>query len=91
MAKPDWGWYTQKGTNLYAHIFDRDAHYVRMKGLHGKVKRVRRLSDDAKIIPARPVQAARNADDVIIRSDRSTFIDREFLPHGYPLDLLMSF
>lgn len=47
--KPEWGYYTQNGNLLYAHIFDGNIGAIPISGLKGKVKKMRMLSDGSEI------------------------------------------
>lgn len=55
--KPDWGWYTQKGDKLYAHIFERGIGPIRFQGLAGKVDYAQRVDTGADISLSTPWQA----------------------------------
>jgi len=48
-AKPEWGYYTQNGDFLYAHVFDGNIGALPLVGLNGKVKKARLLFDDSEI------------------------------------------
>lgn len=47
--KPEWGYYTQNGKYLYAHIFEGNIGALPLKGLKGKAKKARLLSDGSEI------------------------------------------
>ncbi|MFA5645517.1 MAG: alpha-L-fucosidase [Candidatus Ratteibacteria bacterium] len=49
LPKPDWGFYTRKGSTLYAHILDKSIGSVRLRNLAGKVSRARLLSDGSEV------------------------------------------
>lgn len=49
LAKPEWGRYTQKGSVLYAHIYDRGIGPINFRGLNGKVRRARLLADGSEL------------------------------------------
>ncbi|PHO07026.1 alpha-L-fucosidase [Thermoanaerobacterium thermosaccharolyticum] len=49
LPKPEWGRYTKNGRKLYAHIFERGLGPIALKGLKGKVKKARLLSDLSEI------------------------------------------
>jgi len=49
--KPEWGYYTQNGNKLYAHIFEGNIGPVGLKGLKNRVKKIRLLSDNSEIKP----------------------------------------
>lgn len=48
-AKPEWGYYTQNGNFLYAHVFEGNIGALPLKGLKGKAKKARLLSDGSEI------------------------------------------
>lgn len=48
-TKPEWGYFTQNGKLLYAHIFDGNIGALAIPGINGKVKKVRLLSDGSEI------------------------------------------
>ena len=64
--KPEWGRYTQKGSKLYAHVFDRGIGPVNLRGLAGKIVKARLLSDGSEIRVHRPWNAVDFPDDVFI-------------------------
>jgi len=47
--KPEWGYFTQNGKLLYAHIFDGNVGALPLVGLKGKVRKARLLSDGSEI------------------------------------------
>ena len=50
LAKPEWGYYTQNGNVLYAHIFDQPMGPLVLPGLDKtNIKRVSLLRDDSEI------------------------------------------
>jgi len=49
LPKPEWGWYTQAGRRLYAHIFDGNIGPLPMENLGGKVESMRLLADGSEI------------------------------------------
>ena len=49
LPKPEWGWYTQAGKRIYAHVFDSNIGPLAMDGLKGKVKSMRLLHDGSDI------------------------------------------
>lgn len=53
-SKPEWGYYTQNGNKLYAHIFEENIGPLGFAGLNGKVKKARLLSDGSEIKIIRP-------------------------------------
>jgi len=64
--KPEWGYYTQKGNKLYAHIFERGIASFRLNGLNGKVKAARLLADGSEILMERPWNSGAFPDDLFI-------------------------
>lgn len=55
--KPEWGYYTQKGNRLYAHIVQGSIGPVGLPGLEGMVERARLLQDGSEIRLRRPWNA----------------------------------
>ncbi len=51
LDKPEWGWYTQKGNTVYAHIANFNVGPVCLDNMMGKVKSATLLSDGSEIIP----------------------------------------
>ena len=47
--KPEWGYFTQKGSTLYAHIYDGNIGALPLAGMKGKIKSVRLVSDGSEI------------------------------------------
>jgi len=47
--KPEWGWYTQKGDIVYAHITNFNIGQICLRGMSGKVKSASLLSDGSEI------------------------------------------
>ena len=48
--KPDWGRYTQKGSFLYAHIFEQNIGQFCLENLMGRVKSATLLRDGSEVI-----------------------------------------
>lgn len=48
-AKPEWGYYTQNGNLLYAHVFQGNIGPLPLVGLKGKGKKARLVSDGSEI------------------------------------------
>ncbi len=65
-AKPEWGYYTQKGRVLYAHIINRPVGPIALPGLGGKVKKARLLADGSEVNLTRPWNVGRNAKDCFL-------------------------
>lgn len=66
IAKPEWGRYTQKGNKLYAHIFEESVGPINLKGLAGKVKKARLLSDHSEVVLIRPWNTSEFPQDAFI-------------------------
>ncbi len=64
--KPEWGRYTQNGKLLYAHIYERGIGPVNLRGLAGKIKNARLLSDGSEIKLERPWMAHEYAGDAFM-------------------------
>ena len=54
LPKPEWGYYTQNGNKLYAHIFEPSIGPLGLLGLNYKVKKARLLSDGSEIKIIKP-------------------------------------
>ena len=54
LSKPEWGYYTQNGNKLYAHIFEPSIGPLGLLGLNYKVKKARLLSDGSEIKIIKP-------------------------------------
>lgn len=75
--KPEWGRYTQKGTALYAHIYDRGIGPINFAGLNGKVKRARLLADGAEIKLDLPWNAKGFKEDIFMHFDSQMLPDEK--------------
>ncbi|NJN25854.1 MAG: alpha-L-fucosidase [Cyclobacteriaceae bacterium] len=49
LAKPEWGWYTQRGDTLYAHILEQSIGQYYLKTLKGNVNQGRMLIDGSEV------------------------------------------
>lgn len=49
LPKPEWGYYTQNGARLYAHIFDGNVGPLPLIGLCGLAQRARLLADGSEL------------------------------------------
>lgn len=49
LAKPEWGYYTQNGKLLYAHVFDGNIGALPLPGLRGKAVKARLLADGSEL------------------------------------------
>ena len=47
--KPEWGRYTRNGSKIYAHVMEAQAGAIPLTGIHGKIKRLRRISDNSEV------------------------------------------
>ena len=47
--KPEWGRYTRNGNKIYAHVMEPQAGAIPLTGIHGKIKKLRRLSDNSEV------------------------------------------
>lgn len=54
LPKPEWGYYTQRGNVLYAHIFQETIGPIGIQGVNGKVKKIRLLADNSELKPIQP-------------------------------------
>lgn len=50
-SKPEWGYYTQNGNKLYAHIFDGNFGPLGLRNLGDRVTKIRLLMDKSQIKP----------------------------------------
>ncbi|SHF64154.1 alpha-L-fucosidase [Caldanaerobius fijiensis DSM 17918] len=66
LPKPEWGRYTKKGNKLYVHIFDRGIGPISLKGLKGKIKKARLLSDGSEVNVNEPWNATEYKDYAFI-------------------------
>ncbi len=76
LPRPEWGRWTQKDNNLYAHILERGIGPVNVRGFEGKIARARLLADASEVRLQRPWNSAEFPDDAFI-----TFASAE-LPDG---------
>lgn len=73
--KPEWGRYTQNGKKLYAHIYDNAIGPINLRGLNGKIKRVRILADGSELKVLEPWNAADYTDDAFVHLGSSKLPD----------------
>jgi len=66
LPKPEWGRYTKKGNLLYAHIYDRTVGPINLRGLGGRIKKARLLSDRSEVKVQLPWNATEYPDDAFI-------------------------
>jgi len=84
--KPDWGYYTQKGNRLFAHVFEKPVGAIALLGLGGRVRKARLLADGSEVDMQRPWNAGKNEDDAFLNlpgselpDPRCTVIELELL------------
>ncbi|MCD9024646.1 alpha-L-fucosidase [Cohnella sp. NL03-T5] len=65
-SKPEWGYYTQNGKFLYAHIFDPSIGPLALLGLINKIKKARLISDGSEIKMIKPWNTNDYPDDAFI-------------------------
>lgn len=65
-SKPEWGYYTQNGKKLYAHVFEGSIGALGLPGMNGKVSKARLVSDGSEIRLNKPWNAGENATDAFI-------------------------
>ncbi len=65
-AKPDWGYYTNSGKYLYAHVFDGSIGALVLAGLNDKIKNARLLSDCSEIKIIKPWNVSEFPNDAFI-------------------------
>lgn len=65
LEKPEWGYYTQSGNKLYAHIFENPIGPLALKGLKGRVESARLLSDYSEVNIIEPWNTMDYQDDYI--------------------------
>ncbi|HBQ63388.1 MAG TPA: alpha-L-fucosidase [Clostridiales bacterium] len=66
LAKPEWGRYTRNGKYFYAHIYDRGIGPINFRGLGGKIRSARLVSDMTEIKVTKPWNAGEYAGDAFI-------------------------
>ncbi len=75
LEKPEWGRYTQNGKYIYAHIYERGIGPTAFKGLAGKIKKARLLSDNSEIKVEKPWNAGEYSDYAFINFGSTTLPD----------------
>lgn len=68
--KPNWGRYTQKGSKLYAHVFEESIGPINLIGMADKVKKARLLADGYELFLSRPWSAAEFTEDAFVNFAR---------------------
>jgi len=66
IPKPEWGRYTQKGKQLYAHVYEKGIGPINLVGLNGKIKKARLLSDRSEVQVKQFWNTSEFKDDVFI-------------------------
>lgn len=82
LPKPEWGYYTQKGNTLYAHIFEGPIGPLGIQGLKGKAEKIRLLADKSELKPIQPWNT-KDFDDYIFIN----FGKPEHLTHPLPNEI----
>jgi alpha-L-fucosidase len=49
IEKPEWGRYTRKGNKIYAHVMEAQTGAIPLTGIHGKIAKLRRVSDNSEV------------------------------------------
>ncbi|ANS76895.1 alpha-L-fucosidase [Paenibacillus yonginensis] len=62
LPKPEWGRYTQRGSRLYAHVFDRGIGPIYFAGLKDRIRRARLLADGSELQVSVPWMAEQYSD-----------------------------
>src|SRR5665648_242974 len=77
-SKPEWGWFTQKGNNVYAHILEPNIGQFYLKHMMGKVKSATRLFDGSEMILSK-----------FWNGDNKPFVAKDdlFMNFGMPIQL----
>jgi alpha-L-fucosidase len=75
LPKPEWGRFTRRGNQLYAHILDRGIGPVNLRDLEGKIAYARLLSDGSEIRLDRPWMSAEFPTDAFITFKSATLPD----------------
>lgn len=78
--KPEWGYFTQGGNNLYAHVLEGPIGPLGIHGLAG-VKAIRLLEDNSEVIPIQPWNTKDYADYLFLN-----FGEPGHLTHPLPND-----
>lgn len=78
VPKPEWGYYTQKGKKLYAHVFEAPIGPLGL-GLGGRVKQVRLLADASELKISRPWNSLDFSDHIFVN-----FGQPDHLTHPLP-------
>lgn len=79
LPKPEWGYYTQKGNKLYAHVFEPPIGPLGLQGLAERVKNVRLLADGSELKVSQPWNTCDFTDHIFVN-----FGEPEHLTHPLP-------
>lgn len=82
LPKPEWGYYTQKGKKLFAHVFEPPIGPLGLAGLNGRVKKVRLLADGSELRIVQPWNTLDFSDYIFVN-----FGEPEHLTHPVPDDI----
>lgn len=82
LPKPEWGYYTQNGKKLYAHVFEPPIGPLGLAGLGDQVKKVRLLADSSELKISQPWNTFDFTDYVFVN-----FGEPEHLTHPLPDDV----
>lgn len=66
LEKPEWGRFTRKGNKLYAHIYERGIGALNVRGLAGKVQKVRMCATGHEVDYTTPWYAGAFTDDLFL-------------------------
>lgn len=75
LPKPEWGRYTQKGKKLYAHVYGNSIGPLNLRGLNGKINKVRLLADGSELKLLEPWNAVAYSDDAFVHLGSSKLPD----------------
>ncbi len=75
LPKPEWGRWTRSGNRLFAHVLDRGIGPVNLRGLEGKLRYARLLSDGSEIRLDRPWNAAEYPEDAFVSFSSASLPD----------------
>jgi alpha-L-fucosidase len=65
LPKPEWGYYTQNGRTLYAHMLKKPVGPILLLGLSTPVRKARLLADGSEVALGRPWNAGTARADAI--------------------------
>lgn len=54
LAKPEWGYYTQRGNKIYAHVFEQPVGPIPIQITKEKIKKIRNLYDMSEVFIVEP-------------------------------------